>query len=302
MKIKRNMFLVVLAMVLTIVLSQDTFALFTSTEPSNQNGVTAWVSQKWLQTSQSDFDDGVYGPAYNTDITTSSGNVQLALVANPTLIDENLTEVYTQATSYTLMKTITFTKSGATYNELRVDANLRATANAYAYMSIRFDGVQKFWTRTTSGLYQNYSVTFNTSAASDGPHSVTLWLYTTSSAKKAWNSIFRVYRTKTYATSGTIASAVWNTSTANGRWDALGWTETLPANSDITFEVRAQNSSFAKDAVSPAWLPVPGDSILQSISQPGQYKQWRATLTSTDPTRETTPVLSDVSMFYHYRP
>jgi hypothetical protein len=53
-----------------------------------------------------------------------------------------------------------------------------------------------------------------------------------------------------YVSSGTIASQVFDTEVAGARWDALFWDEILPSNTDITFEVRASNTSFAKNATS----------------------------------------------------
>jgi hypothetical protein len=101
----------------------------------------------------------------------------------------------------------------------------------------------------------------------------------------------------TYVSSATIASQVRDTDTPGARWDALIWDETLPANTDITFEVRASDTLFLKDAVTPAWTPVGGTSPISSGLPSGRYMQWRATLTTSN--AAVTPLLHEVRV-YHY--
>jgi hypothetical protein len=94
-----------------------------------------------------------------------------------------------------------------------------------------------------------------------------------------------------YLSSGSLASQVRDTGVAGATWDGLFWDETLPSNTDITFEVRASDTAFLKDAATPSWTSV--SSGLPS----GQYLQWRATLNTSD-TSET-PSLHEVRV-YHY--
>jgi hypothetical protein len=96
---------------------------------------------------------------------------------------------------------------------------------------------------------------------------------------------------------GTIASQVLNTGVAGARWDALFWDETLESGTNITFQVRARNTSFAKDAASPSWTLVGGTSPVTSGLPSGRYMQWRATLTTSDTSK--TPTLHEVRV-YHY--
>ena len=103
--------------------------------------------------------------------------------------------------------------------------------------------------------------------------------------------------TSTYVSSATMASQVRDTGVAGARWDALFWDETLPANTDITFEVRASDTLFLKDAVTPAWTPVGGTSPISSGLPSGRYMQWRATLTTSN--AAVTPLLREVRL-YHY--
>jgi len=95
---------------------------------------------------------------------------------------------------------------------------------------------------------------------------------------------------------GTIASAVLDTSVTSGRWDALFWDKSLPGNSTITFEVRASDTSFAKEAASPAWVPIGGTSPVNANLPSGRYKQWRATMSSSEPSE--LPVLYEVRLYY----
>jgi predicted ribosomally synthesized peptide with SipW-like signal peptide len=99
-----------------------------------------------------------------------------------------------------------------------------------------------------------------------------------------------------YVSSGTIASQVLDTGVAGAKWDALFWGETLPSNTDITFEVRASNTSFAKNATTPSWTFVGGTSPVTSGLPSGRYLQWRATLTTSDTSQ--TPTLHDVTIDY----
>jgi hypothetical protein len=103
--------------------------------------------------------------------------------------------------------------------------------------------------------------------------------------------------TVTYRISpGTIASQVFDTAVTASRWDALFWDENLPANTDITFAVRASDTAFLKADVLPSWTAVGGTSPVSSGLPPGRYKQWRATLTTT--VSSNTPTLSEVRVYY----
>ena len=100
-------------------------------------------------------------------------------------------------------------------------------------------------------------------------------------------------RVNDYYPSGTIASQVLDTGVTGARWDALFWDESLQSNTDITFEVRASDTEFLKDAATPSWTSVGGTSPVTS----GRYMQWRATLTTSDTLK--TPILHEVRV-YHY--
>ena len=100
-----------------------------------------------------------------------------------------------------------------------------------------------------------------------------------------------------YTSSGTIASQILDTGVVGARWDTLFWDETLQTNTDITFEVRASDTLFAKGDASPSWTSVGGTSPVTSGLPSGRYKQWRATLSTSDTSK--TPTLHEVTVEYY---
>lgn len=271
-------------------------AYFTDAELNANNTFQAWVSSQWVQTTQGDFQAGVLN---NVDASSSPGNVKLSLILNPTLVTSDNAERSVKGTTPTLVKTLTFTKSGDTYNEFRIDSNLRidsTTGKKIAYSDIRVNDVSVFTHSTQSATYVAYQDTLDFSGYADGPHTIKLYLYTDSASRTAYNSIFELHRTKTYAAAGTIASQVLDTGIAGAKWDALFWDETLPSNTNITFEVRASDTAFTKDAATPSWTFVGGTSPVTSGLPSGRYLQWRATLTTSDTSK--TPTLHEVTVEY----
>lgn len=298
---KGKKWLILLASLAVVFLASSagvTRSSFVDLESSAGNTFQAWASTEWVQTSQADFEAGVLS---QVDTSSSPGDVLLSLVSNPTLITSDNSEASASGdTEWNLVKTLTFTKDGASYNELRIDSNLKADHKNFSVSSsIRADDVEKFSHSTTSTSYVSYSDTINYNGYLDGEHTVKLYLKTSHNNKPAYNSIFELYQTKTYVSLGTIASQVLDTGVAGARWDALFWDETLQSNTDITFEVRASDTEFAKDTP-PETLPctsVGGSSPVTSGLPSGRYMQWRATLTTSDTSK--TPALHEVKV-YHY--
>lgn len=95
----------------------------------------------------------------------------------------------------------------------------------------------------------------------------------------------------------TIASQVLDAGVAGGRWDALFWDETLQTSTNVTFEVRGSDIIFARADAIPTWTTVGGTSPVTSGLPSGRYKQWRATLTTSDTSK--TPILHEVRVYYH---
>jgi predicted ribosomally synthesized peptide with SipW-like signal peptide len=272
-------------------------AYFTDAELNANNTFQAWVSSQWVQTTQGDFQAGVLD---NVDTSSSPGDVKLSLILNPTLVTSDNAERSVKGTTPTLVKTLTFTKSGDTYNELRIDSNLRIDSEAgkkIAYSDIRVNDVSVFTHSTQSATYVAYQDTLDFGGYADGPHTIKLYLYTDSASRTAYNSIFELYRTKTYAAAGTIASQVLDTGIVGAKWDALFWDETLPSNTNITFEVRAANS-LAGCFPDASWTNLgSANSPITSGLPSGRYMQWRATLTTSDTSK--TPTLHEVTVEYY---
>jgi hypothetical protein len=217
---------------------------------------------------------------------------------SPALVASNNNEYSVSGTlDWQLMKILTITKDGATYNEIRVDTNLKSSGSATAYISIRVDDVEKASHNTTSTTYVSYNDVINLSSYSNGEHTVKIYMKTNNKNQPAYNSLFEIYRTKTYASSGTIASQVYDSQITGAIWDELYWSESLSSGTDITFEVRASDASFAKDNTSLTWnnLGTAGSPV--NLSATGKYFQWRAILT-TSGDRSVTPILHDVTVYY----
>lgn len=164
---------------------------FVDLESSSGNSFTAWTSECWTQTNQTDFGAGVLN---NVDTSSSPGNVLLSLISNPTLVTSDNSEVSVSGdTEWHLVKTLTFNKSGSSYNELRIDSNLKATYSAAAESRIDVDDVKKFNHSTTSTSYVSYGDVLDFSSYPDGEHTVKLYLKTSKKNKEANNSVFELY-------------------------------------------------------------------------------------------------------------
>ena len=95
--------------------------------------------------------------------------------------------------------------------------------------------------------------------------------------------------------SGWLSSAVFNGGVNNLRWDALVADVNLPADTAITFEVRASDTAFNKEDGSPSWNAI-GSPPVNSGLPAGRYFQWRATLSTSNVL--ITPTLQEVRSFY----
>jgi hypothetical protein len=101
-----------------------------------------------------------------------------------------------------------------------------------------------------------------------------------------------------YLSLGTVASQVLDNGVVGAGWDGLFWDETIDGNTNVTFEVRASDTLFAKDDVTPDWIDLGlANSPITSGLPSGRYMQWRATLTTSDSSE--TPELHEVRV-YHY--
>ena len=122
------------------------------------------------------------------------------------------------------------------------------------------------------------------------------WISTEYQNENSPSTFYTVGARESSSTSGTIASQVLDTGITGAPWDFLFWSSITVAGTSITFEVRASDTSFAKNAASPSWTSVGGTTPITSGLPGGRYKQWRATLTTTDAI--ITPVLHEVRTWY----
>ena len=264
-------------------------ANFADTEQSTNNRLI--VANWWNQTTQAQFNAGVLS---NVDTTTSSGDVLLTKVY--TLNQSNDTIVSQTNTTYVLKKTLNINKTDTSYNSIRIDSQIRSSAtNRTAYIDIRIDDVSKYIHTSTSTTYVPFSDTFDFSGYANGAHTVKCYLKSSAAASTAYNQNFQVYRYP-YVASGTLASAVYNSTMSGAAWKRLDWVETLTSGTDITFAVRASNTSFLLTDSTPTWVDLGTANSPINLSVTGQYFQWRATLTTS--TDYNTPTLSDITVYY----
>ncbi|QYZ78809.1 DUF2341 domain-containing protein [Methanofollis formosanus] len=105
-----------------------------------------------------------------------------------------------------------------------------------------------------------------------------------------------VYEGGHYLSPGTITSDVLDTTANDSKWDSLAWTASIPAETNISFEVRASNANFSYNNATLAWTPVGNISPVSTNLPSRRYLQWRANLSTDDTT--VTPVLQEVRVWY----
>jgi hypothetical protein len=278
-----------------ISLTTATEASLSDTEKAAGNILRAGTPELWNQTTQADFALGLLN---NVEISSSPDNVKLSKITGNTPVTSNNTEVHTDSNSYLQVKTLTITKSGSVNNILRFDTDLRASKsnNSLASLRIIINGTI-FTHETESSSYLSYSDQLDISGYTDGNYSLTLYLKISKNNVSAYNSVFSIYAVNnSYAPSGTIASQVLNTANSGSKWNALFWEAGIPANTGLSFEVRASNSSFTKDDNSLSWIAAGASSPLLFDLPGGKYKQWRAILNTND--NGNSPILKEVRLYY----
>ena len=109
-----------------------------------------------------------------------------------------------------------------------------------------------------------------------------------------------------YPSSATLTSSVYNTENAANTMAKLMWTENLPTDTDVKFQVQTSSDNvtwtgyFGPDGTSGTYFTDPtGGEAMPSAFQSGsddQYFQYKAYLSTTN--GSVTPTLSDVSTYY----
>lgn len=100
-----------------------------------------------------------------------------------------------------------------------------------------------------------------------------------------------------YSSSGTLASATFDSGPAGTRYVQAFWDRTAPAMTSVSIEARASDS-LSGGAPAAAWrsLGVGTSGAMNDIS--GRYVQWRVTLATSD--ASITPELQEVRIYYYH--
>ena len=234
---------VIMVMMVSVFAISMTRAYFTDTETSTGSAFTAWTSMQWTQTSQADFNNGVLN---SVEASSSPGNVKLTIVPNPTIVASDNNEVSTgSSSSAQLVKTLNFTRSGSTYNEIRIDSNLKIVGGTSVTSSVRLNDVEIFTHTTTSSTYVTYNDVFDFSGYPDGPY--TLKLYLTASGGNGYNQLFELY-----TTSPTLVTSNNNEVSHTGNTDwiqkkTLSFTKSGSTYNNLRFETNLRISGGNSD-------------------------------------------------------
>lgn len=96
-------------------------------------------------------------------------------------------------------------------------------------------------------------------------------------------------RMSPYSSTGSFESRVYNATQSRG-WGAANWNADVPTGTTLSISVRTGNTE-TPDATWTAWKPLSasGDQVMQN----GQYIQYKADMTTTDP--NVTPALLNIS-------
>jgi hypothetical protein len=290
---------------------------------STADSFGAWNSGVWLQTNGSDFDAGFLS---NVDTSTTPDAVQLS---DATLIFGNSSNeglsvaaadsVHVQSESYAMVPRDGLITSWTYYNAgtSSVGARLEFLSGAENSWTMRAksDAVTITGTNTFAvsipvqagwhlGLYSGsgnlrYNSTGGTlSSRAEGSGDFDVDVPESDFSSSIGNlALTAVLDLGYYNSSGSIASQVIDTGINGAKWNALCWDNALPDGTSTAFEVRASNAPFAGDAALPNWTSVGGISPVTSGLPLGRYKQWRATLATTD--TNVTPTLSEVRLYYY---
>ena len=295
-----------------------THAYFTSKQVTGSHLISTWQSTFWTQTTQADF---LVGVPVNVDTISNPGGVKLAgrntspimyaiiggattafhqyNVSNNTwnplrntpgsvstggaVADNNLNYLYVLrggGTKYFYRYSVSSNSwSSLTQTPAAINAG-GALASDQGNCIYAFNGSsEKFW------VYNIDTNTWNDSVVSDVPSPV------------GWGGSLAFMPVSTYYQSyGTFASEVNNSGQAGTRGDIFEWDEIVASGiTDITFEVRASDTSFTKADPLPSWISVGGTSPLRSGLPSGQFRQWRATLSTGNST--ITPILNEVRLW-----
>jgi predicted ribosomally synthesized peptide with SipW-like signal peptide len=277
-------------------------AYFNDTESSGENTLSAWSSNNWTQTMPDDFESGI---ADNVSVFSDSESIGLSIIENPEIISSENSEVYCMRSK--LIKTLSFDKCEAVFDEIRIDTNLRNIwllfpLETASEISIFIDDEEVASHSTNDTGYKYYSDVIDTNDLTEGTHQVKLYMKSNNILALAGNSIFEIFRIYAYAASGSFSSPVLDTEMSQSTCDAIFWDCEVFEDTNVQMQMRADDTSFAADSDTLSWINIDGaeyeDNTRYCLSAlaSGQYKQWRALLTSDDVTK--TPLLEEVRLYF----
>jgi hypothetical protein len=297
----------------------STGSYYNDGEKSTGDSFQASISNVWSQTSQADFSSGALSDA---DASASPGDVQLSTAT--TILGDSyddsggeaavgavLTQFYATAPCNGEITSWTYYNAGNRSDGVRLEF-LSGSGNSWTMMA-KSEAVSVNGTNTLAismpvltgwqlGIYSgsgklNYNGTSGTLSgradnSGDFDPGITQADFSQSTGQLALTAVLRYYNN-----SGGLASQVLDTHVSGAKWSALAWDKTLQSGTSITLMARASDISFAKDAAFPSWVSIGGTTPVTSGLPSGRYKQWLATLTTTDTAR--TPVLHEVRLYYY---
>jgi hypothetical protein len=306
-----------------------TSGTFYNQETQTASAFQAWISTRWTQTSQPDFEAGVLS---QVDTSSSSGDVKLAEQISPsTIASDNFESGWSGGTGWLWgwwyegsVDIITGGEPhGGSHHAVLMDddcyidrpvdlsgrTNVRlqfwAKANSFesdeyvdcfVYDGVDWHIVQTWEDGDDDNIYRFYDIDLSGYNMSDEFY-IAFDTEMSDDDDYLYIDDMAVVEPLVYYGSGTIASQVLDTAIAGAAWNALFWDETLESSTDITFEVRASDTLFLKDEGAPSWNAVGGASPVVSGLTTGRYKQWRATLSSAN--TSNTPTLHEVRVYYY---
>ena len=291
--------------------------------PTTGSGAIAQDVSVWTQTSKYDFDRGLI---YQVDTSASPGDVVLAMKMQTTLDHFNDERYINSGES----QNINVTDGKAEVAPLRAEGTL-VSKNLLSQAVLRLESfsydVSIPWRASARVQFSRDGVKWYNSEGildswddlSDGARNIDLSKLNWSGGSEFYYRMqlnaggllgFRRPSVKevgltysTYYSSGSIASMVFDTEVENAQWDSICWEATLPSSATIVFEVRASNTFFTRDSATPGWTSVEAEQISNNLYRAsadlpsGRYKQWRATLSTSD--TSTTPLLHEVKVYYY---
>jgi hypothetical protein len=333
----KKRWLILIAGLLLVLLASSvgvTRASFVDLETSSGNSFTAWTSTKWTQTSQTDFETGVRN---KVDTASSPGNVILG-AASYTQGDDGqwgFNDIYWRGQTFTpsisgsvtkiifkaygaqqknyaqfdIYETVEGLPAGSSLCSGSMELSNISTTQPGQWYEVTMSGCPSLSAGTMYALIAHVTGKNNPfvywNCDTTEPGYAEGYMVESSDSGSTWTKktgvdyMFKIYVGEDIS-SGTIASQVLDTGNAGARWDGLFWDAELPDDTNITFEVRASDTEFLKDAATPEWTSVGGSSPVTSGLPSGRYKQWQATLTTSDTSK--TPTLHEVRVYYGYCP